>query len=221
MVRTPTQNFNMYRSSGKDMANDRFTSFDYCFNYFQSLREAGDLERLRTGAGLENGCMHLGFYLASWGMYRGSSKLLNKSARYLVPMVTAVAEAEPELWSIDVNTYTDDNIARLIAFRDKVRRAFEHDISATLITKIMLGVFGNTPALDRYFLIGTGRSSFDVKTLRWVKTFYELHRAEIEGLRPFTLDFQTGQPTSRRYTSAKVIDMVGFTAGFLGERISG
>ena len=173
----------------------------------------------RAGEGLETGCLHLGFYLASWGMYRGSSKLLGPSAHYLIRMIQAVADAEPELWSIDVDTYSDDNIARLIDFRGVVRQSFDHKISATLITKMMLGVFGNVPALDSVFQRGTGRRSFDEPTLQWVKAFYDIHRTEIEGLRPFTMDFNSGRETSRLYTRAKVIDMVGFAAGRRGERI--
>jgi len=219
MVLTPTEYFNRYRTITGAAADDRFTSFDYCFNHFQSLRRAGELDRLRTGEGLETGCLHLGFYLASWGMYRGSSKLLSRSAHYLVRMVRAVADAEPELWAIDVNTYSDENIARLIDFREVVRHSFDHELSATLITKMMLGIFGNVPALDTVFQRGTGRRSFDEPTLKWVKAFYDIHRTEIDRLRPKTLDFNSGRPTGRLYTRAKVIDRIGFAAGRCGERI--
>lgn len=106
--RTATEYFNTSVVRPDAAADDRYTSFDYCFNHFQSLREAGELDRLRSGDGLQTGCMQLGFYLASWGMYRGSSKLLGKSARHLMPMIRAVANAEPELWTIDVdNSYSD------------------------------------------------------------------------------------------------------------------
>lgn len=56
----------------------RYTSFDYCFNYFQSHREQGKLPELLRGEALQLSCLHLGFYLASWGMLRGSSDLLKK-----------------------------------------------------------------------------------------------------------------------------------------------
>lgn len=219
MDRTPTEYFKAFRTTTDAAADDRYTSFDFCFNHFQSLREVGELDRLRSGDGLQTGCMQLGFYLASWGMYRGSSKLLGKSAHYLVPMVTAVADAEPELWTVDVDGYDDENIARLIDFRGRVRRSFGHSVSATLITKIMLGVFGNVPALDSFFYRATRRNSFDESTLRWVKEFYDAHATEIDGLRPKTLDFDSGTPTSRDYTRAKVIDMIGFSAGWHGESI--
>lgn len=51
--------------------NERYTSFDYCYNYFLTTN---DLEK-----DIERSCLTLGFYLASWGMFRGSSFLLQKS----------------------------------------------------------------------------------------------------------------------------------------------
>ncbi len=58
----------------------RYASFDYCFNYFQDARERDELHGLADGNGLLLSCLQLGFYLASWGMMRGSSRLLQKSA---------------------------------------------------------------------------------------------------------------------------------------------
>jgi len=42
MKRTATEYFNTFRSATDAAADDRYTSFDYCFNHFQSLREAGE-----------------------------------------------------------------------------------------------------------------------------------------------------------------------------------
>jgi len=65
-------------------ANERYASFDYCFNYFQSFRESGAVSLLASSDNVQLSCLHLGFYLASWGMFRGSTELLQKSARYLI-----------------------------------------------------------------------------------------------------------------------------------------
>ena len=48
----------------------RYNSWNHCYEAFVTLKD----EKLLS--------LHLGFYLASWGMYRGSSKLLNRD--YLV-----------------------------------------------------------------------------------------------------------------------------------------
>lgn len=55
---------------------DRYASFDYCFNHFQPRSERGRAASLAEADGLQLYCLHLGFYLASWGMYRGSTVLL-------------------------------------------------------------------------------------------------------------------------------------------------
>jgi hypothetical protein len=62
---------------------DRYASFDYCFNYFQSQFEDDRLPALAEAPGLQMSCLHLGFYLASWGMYRGSTVRLQRSLAYL------------------------------------------------------------------------------------------------------------------------------------------
>ncbi len=57
----------------KSNPDDRYTSFDYCYNYF---RTTNDLNQ-----DIEKSCLVLGFYLASWGMFRGSSFLLQHSIK--------------------------------------------------------------------------------------------------------------------------------------------
>jgi hypothetical protein len=49
--------------------NARYTSFDYCFNHFQQHRTA--VAAWGEPAGMEASCLHLGCYLASWGMLPG------------------------------------------------------------------------------------------------------------------------------------------------------
>jgi hypothetical protein len=45
----------------------RYTSFDYCFNYFQPARETDAADPLSPSR-LGVSCLHLGFFLASRGM---------------------------------------------------------------------------------------------------------------------------------------------------------
>ena len=69
-------NLNMFLRSRAPGA--RYASFDYCFNHFQEAREAGQTERL-ADKDLLLSCLQLGFYLASWGMMRGSGDLLQRT----------------------------------------------------------------------------------------------------------------------------------------------
>ena len=127
--------------------NARYSSFDYCFNYFQAFRESGDTAAVANPKNIQQSCLQLGFYLASWGMLRGSSDLLQRSVRHLMPVVRAIADADTTLWEIDAHDYTEANIERLVEQAEILRRA-NGSMSDTLVTKVMLGVFGSVPAFD-------------------------------------------------------------------------
>jgi len=201
--------------SGKREPLERYASFDYCFNYFQSFREAGALSELAGPEHLQTSCLQLGFYLASWGMFRGSSHLLSKSARFYEPVIKTISSAHPLLWEIDADNYTSNNIAALLQFRHGLAEVWSaaHAPSEIMATKIMLGVFGNVPAFDTFFKRGFHVAVLCPKALEKVGSFYHSHMETIERYRVPTLDFATGQPTRRFYTRAKVIDMVFFIEG--------
>lgn len=192
--------------------NARYASFDYCFNYFQSFREAGNIESIADVNNIQTTCLHLGFYLASWGMLRGSADLLQKSARHLVPAIELIATAETALWEIDAHCYTEANIQRLLAMRRSLCQTYP-GMSDILATKIMLGVFGNVPAFDTNFKKGFKVATFGPKALRKIADFYKENSLVIEKHRIPTLDFLSGEPTARNYTRAKVIDMAFFVEG--------
>jgi hypothetical protein len=103
--------------------NSRYASFDYCFNYFQSYRDSGNTHLAAAPENLELSCLHLGFYLASWGMLRGSAKLLKHSARQLIPIVKLITGADDAFWNIDANSYTEANIARMNEMYRQLQRA--------------------------------------------------------------------------------------------------
>jgi len=190
----------------------RYTSFDYCFNYFQSFRESGNLAGLASAESIQISCLQLGFYLASWGMLRGSAELLQKSVRHFVPLIEAIASTELSVWEIDANRYTESNIEALLALAHTVRQT-NRGMSDILVTKVMLGVFGSVPAFDTNFRRGFGASSFGAKALRKIAAFYSDNAELLDRYRVPTFDFVTGELTKRLYSRAKVIDMAFFIEG--------
>jgi len=193
-------------------AGARYTSFDYCFNHFQQHRASVAMWGEPTG--MEVSCLHLGFYLASWGMLRGSSELLQRSARHFVPLIEAIANAPAEVWDLDLDGYDAEGINLVLRVAQDIRHALlPVNASDILVTKVMLGVFGCVPAFDTYFKKGFGVSTFSRGSLRRVAKFYQENAATIDGLRQSTFDFTTGEPTNRLYTRAKVVDMVFFVEG--------
>ncbi|MGI8549824.1 MAG: hypothetical protein ACR2PL_03345 [Dehalococcoidia bacterium] len=199
----------------------RYASFDYCFNYFQSFRENGCLESLADPANMQLSCLQLGFFLASWGMYHNSF-LLQKSVAVYEPLICYIAKADCALWQIDVGSYNvGDNVDRLMKSKSMIKKSLSKggNASDTLVTKIMLGVFGNVPAFDTYFEKGLKIFGKGVKSLHKVAEFYNdesnqaIIDAAVDKYNLRTWDFASRKKTCRKYTKAKVIDMVGFIEG--------
>jgi hypothetical protein len=99
----------------------RYASFDYCFNYFQTFREQGRLSDLLRADTVQLSCLQLGFYLASWGMFRGSADLLQRSARHLVPLIEVIAKAPSDIWQIDAHMYGDGRCPVIFEMARRIR----------------------------------------------------------------------------------------------------
>jgi hypothetical protein len=225
-----TANLKAYREDRlaelKDLPHKaRYASFDYCFNYFQQARDDEDTARLADEDHLQQSCLQLGFYLASWGMMRGSSGLLKRSVAGLVPVVERIAIEPASIWKLDVDTCAEQ-ADEVLALIDRVQNAFlvggGFSASDTLVTKTILGVFGCVPALDRYFRIGFRKESNTRPTLKAIGEYYRDNQAKIDAAqeRVFTLDFATGVETERQYPKAKIIDMVFFQEGINSIRVA-
>ena len=195
--------------------NERYASYDYCYNYFRSFVDLNQTSELASDANKQNSCIQLGFYLASWGMYRGSSQLLQKSAKELEKVIKVIAATDPTLFKIDVHNYNEKTIRQILDLKDRLQNAFTHPATTTLLTKTMLGVFGCIPAFDSYFVRGSGLRTVNEKNLFKIKDFYLRNQDLIERERNtrFTLNFDTGSSTKHLYTRAKMIDMIFFIAG--------
>lgn len=206
----------------KDYLNDRspvrrYSSFDYCFNYFGDFYDSDNIEAMASPANIQLSCLHIGFYLASWGMLRGSSFLLQKSIKHYEQMISVIAKMPRVCWQIDLDTYSNESISLLLEIHKHIFNSLGEDdenASTTLITKIMLGIFGNVPALDDYFSHGFCCSkSLSKSLLLRISDYYQTNREEFDRHRITTIDFGTGMEIDRYYTKAKLLDMVGFIEG--------
>ena len=199
--------------------DDRYTSFDYCYNYFRNATPNSLTKNMETS------CLTLGFYLASWGMLRGSSYLLNKSVKHFQPTIEYIATLEKSVWKIDLDRYTAENMELILGIYEELIETLDVGGKAhrTLVTKIMLGVFGFIPAFDQYFKDAFGRifkgecafNTVSKMSLGCLSEFYEANRSEINKIsgRTRTYDFETGKKTKLKYPKAKIVDMYGFMTG--------
>lgn len=209
----------------KPVARRRERSWDFCFNHFQ--------DHPQPTQAMELSCLHLGYYLASWGMLRGSSFLFRETnLRHYRATIDVIQQHNPALRGVDVDSYCDPATdgARDAAWRDLRHALLPKDgQSITLVSKVMMGVWGCLPSYDTFF-IRTFRSLSESRKERgafgrasrlsraMLAEFYREHAEEIETLRlryP-TLDLDTGLATERLMTRAKVIDIFGFQRSYSG-----
>lgn len=162
----------------------RFASFDLCYGYFQTHRSSltDDMER---------SCLHLWSYLASWGMLRGSSKLLSDcSMKVMEDVVNYLSTLKnPDDWELDLGLDASGHrdpvkSQRIIEIYDDLCKIIGSisingvivgvKPTPTLITKIMLGTLGCVPALDTNFknALGIGHSSLTTKALSDIQKYY-------------------------------------------------
>jgi hypothetical protein len=196
----------------------RYSSFDYCYNYFRGNNGEIILNDM------EKSCAVLGFYLASWGMMRGSSFLLQKSYKHFEELIKYISKLERTIWEIQPSEYVEKYEVINNLYKDICEIVIEDNNRAiVLITKIMLGVFGIVPAFDEYFCKCFKKvnpqlskfTSFNKNSLEVVQNFYEENQTEINNLsnQIFTKDFIDSTQNRFNYTKAKIIDMYGFVIG--------
>lgn len=194
----------------------RYASFDYCYNYFQSFRD--NPRELLAPKNIQMSCLQLGFYLASWGMLRPSSRLLKRSCRFYRKTIEFIADNKnQELWNIDVDKYDDATIQLLIDKNNQIRKIVGQNgahATDTLSSKIMLGVYGNMPAFDQNVKRVFG-SVINKHSLKSVSDFYCEHKKLIDkyarSIRAY--EFGCGKRNGKRYTKAKIVDMFAFIQG--------
>jgi hypothetical protein len=198
--------------------NSRYLSWEHCYTAFADCKELTDDK-------VDFLCLHLAFYLASWGMYRGSSFLLWKD--YLVhrDAVKELYHTEYKpLWGISCkDLLTEDNVDLIIKLSDKLKTIYidkrkdidDYDgVSDILITKILMGTLGCVPAYDRFFVdtlrtykIAAG--SYNKRSLIDLALYYSDNREKLE-------DFKKRLFVQRciKYPEMKILDMAFWYIAF-------
>ena len=118
------------------------------------------------------------------------------------------------IWIIDIDGYTDENIDEILRVYTLIENLFIknwYKPTETLITKIMLWIFWNIPAFDRYFRKWLNIHSVNKINLKKIYNFYLENKNEIDSFQIKCYDFITENNNSNKYTKAKIIDMYGFS----------
>ena len=200
--------------------NGRSRSWEHCYRVFRDARtdSSPDYDYLS---------LNLAFYLASWGMYRGSSFLLQKDYKVLSPIVEKVLKPEYDcLFGIACADLRESEVqgsleklnkyiaAHFGPIRDEVAgRKVVSSVSPVLITKILMGTLGCVPAYDRFFVDGIKKykvttQEYTPESVRRLVDFYEEHNDRLEEARR---GMRVGDLI---YPQMKLLDMGFWQIGF-------
>lgn len=207
--------------------NGRCRSWEHCYSHFMKYRGQKDVD-------YDYLSLHLAFYLASWGMYRGSSFLLQKDYKVHIPVVKELLiKKYDDLAGIDYVRFKEKSNQKLLMeiysylenYYNKIRKGvkekeYKNKVSSTLITKILMGTLGCVPAYDRYFIEGIKKyneeneehnmiiRSFGIKSIMRIIDFYDKYHEQLEDVRKSMI------VEDMLYPQIKIIDMGFWQLGF-------
>ncbi len=200
-------------------SHGRYLSWCHCYNAFKDNRNNRDEKSVDYLA------LHLAFYLASWGMYRGSSFLLQKDYKVHIPIVEIILEEKytPLLGITAECLLEEDNLDLLEDVSTRIRQAYVNEqpsfeggvnnATDTLVTKILLGAFGCVPAYDRYYVQAVRQYSisaggYDRRSVKDVAKYYLKNKSEFEKVRTELSAYGT------EYPAMKIMDMCLWQVAF-------
>jgi len=147
-------------------------SWWHCHKAFCSLIDAHASGGRVDADALDDMALNLAFYLASWGMYRGSSFLTRKDYTVHAGAIEILLGYQ-DLKRLPFAGLRDEEIwSRVIKLGDALKEYYDGvaaDVSSrsaadgkpktfhasdTLVNKVMLGTLACCPAYDRYFMVG-------------------------------------------------------------------
>ena len=200
--------------------NGRSRSWEHCYRVFRDARTDPSPD-------CDNLSLHLAFYLASWGMYRGSSFLLQKDYKVLVPIVEEILKSEYDcLFGVACvglrDSEVQDSLEKLYKYiakhlqpiRNEVAgREVPSSVSPVLITKILMGTLGCVPAYDRFFEegarhLGLKEKNYKKNSLLELADIYEAHNDRLEEAR------REMRTDDLIYPQMKLLDMGFWQIGF-------
>jgi hypothetical protein len=193
----------------------RYRSWEHCYRFFRDAKSAG------IAVQRDHAALQLGFYLASWGMYRGSTFLLQHA--YTVHLGAVDCLASPQfgpLWEQEYGGQAAD-VSLIPLIMEAVRGIADSyrpfgEPTETLVTKVLLGTFGCVPACDQYFIAGFRRAGLGYSYLneKFLRKLLAFSRANIEELRREQEIIR--EHSGAYYPLMKLVDMYFWQIGYEG-----
>ena len=194
----------------------RYKSWNICHQSFNASTQT------------ETHTLELAFYLASWGMYRGSSGLLHKNHLIHKGAVDILFSNEGQALKCNAkNEVIRTNITDILNLKNKLAKHYSKitftrgaekpkpiSPTDTLISKILLGTLGCVPAYDRYFIDGLkerniNNTNFNCTSLNELFDFIDKNKEEIQDVQKLIL-----AKTKEHYPIMKILDMFFWQIGY-------
>ena len=223
-----TQTRKFYKELQEHTAS-RYRSWEYCYTQFYEARQNPEKSNV------DNLSLHLAFYLASWGMYRGSSFLLQYDYTIHTSVVKEILKPEyNKLFGIECKELNNEQTSSLLKklnseistiynpFRLELKETeVTQDISNILVSKVLLGTLGCVPAYDRFFVDAVKKNevttgNYNIASLHKLIKFYEEHQEKLEKLRSeFLIKYEfDGEEKTLDYPQMKLLDIGFWKIGF-------
>ena len=212
-VKVAEESIREYHFMTVEVEHARYRSWVHCYNAFR--------DHWNDKTKIDLLCLHLAAYLASWGMLRNSF-LLNYDYLVHKPIVESLCSPyfsrlfeQPNEKQVDLVMKATEAVEEGYANQTLIDLKGETvtGITDTLKTKILLGVFGCTPAFDKYF-VKTVRQyricsgSFNRQSLDGLWDYYESHHTAFKKLcEDLTID-------GTAYPPMKLLDMCCWQVGY-------
>ncbi|MBD64737.1 MAG: hypothetical protein CME62_05995 [Halobacteriovoraceae bacterium] len=202
---------NELKSEDQEHGFHRYKSWEHCYHAFG-----------QSNIDIDHLALHLSIYLASWGMYRGSSFILEFDYKLNVEIVNIIKKHK-DLYDISFEEF-GEKIPIIVKLHKEVKAYYEETLkvyskndkvlkvkaSETLTTKILMGSLGCVPAYDRYYKAGLKncgiKQSFSLKGLQ--ELFEYVSQAKINFKKTSkVLEKNSG---GLKYPEMKMVDMYFF-----------
>lgn len=129
-------------------------SWENCYKFFYENRDEFDKVDEKSEL-IEKAALHLAFYLASWGMYRGDTFLRQYDHSVYKGLIIDLLNKYSNFYDKEFVDWENLKNAKndIIEYFKNLKRKdkkYKNEPTKTLITKILMGIFGCVPAYDRF-----------------------------------------------------------------------
>ena len=194
--------------------------YDILLAYFSSFKNVSDIV---SDKNIEKSALMMVNYLATWGMYRASGNLRNTNTHFMEYILYSLMNKNDgsllPLINKCFSSFTESDEYKIDKLLNELRTFIKFGgvtPTDTLVSKILLGVWGGIPAYDRFFLVGIR----EINKVSDVSITKSLSGRAILELSSWAKNFSWNNVSSSydpecniQYPFGKVVDMAIFQLG--------